>query len=135
MVAAQSLVGTEGGDDQLRVVVGPWAGVRADDRAAPSIEAGPRESGVYARFSRDGRTLSLLDPAGHSVRTLGPGAGLIAATRYDGQPPTWYVTGTDEAGVAAAVQAFGQDALTGHFAVAVPKAGGPVLGLPLDAGR
>ena len=39
--------------------------------------------------------------------------------RYRGQPPTWFVTGTDAAGVAAAVQAFNSQTLDGHFAVAV----------------
>ena len=45
--------------------------------------------------------------------------GLIAATRYMSQPPVWYVTGTDAAGVAAAVRRFGADTLDAHFAVAV----------------
>ena len=53
------------------------------------------------------------------MRSAGAGAGLIAATRYMSQPPVWYVTGTDAAGVAAAVQAFDAGTLDDHFAIAV----------------
>ena len=79
----------------------------------------PATSGVYARFEDGGQRLALLGTAGDTVRTVGAGAGLIAATRYSGQPPVWYVTGTDAAGVAAAVQAFNAGTLDEHFAVAV----------------
>jgi hypothetical protein len=44
------------------------------------------------------------------------------------QPPVWFVTGTDAAGVAAAVQAFNADTLDQHFAVAV--IGGVAIPLP-----
>jgi hypothetical protein len=36
-----------------------------------------------------------------------------------GQPPVWFVTGTDAAGVAAAVSAFNAGTLDQHFALAV----------------
>ncbi len=117
-VAAQSLFGAEGGDENLRVLVGPWNRLR-HDRAGRLLDEGPQGSGVYARFSADGRQLQLLDGEGRVVRTVGPGSGLIAATRFEDQPPTWIVTGTDDAGVAAAVQAFDEGVLSKRFAVAV----------------
>jgi hypothetical protein len=130
VLAAQSLIGTEGGDENLRVLVGPWSTLRAD-RAARLVDQGPRASGVYARFSDDGRSLALLDSDGHAVRTLGPGSGLIAATAYEDQPPTWFVTGTDAAGVAAAVQAFDEATLGTRFARGV----GDHRGIPLPVRR
>ena len=105
-------------NESLRVVVGPYATLTTDP-AADQLTRGVRTSGVYARFEGGGRRLALLDASGRVVRTAGAGAGLIAATRYMGQPPVWYVTGTDAAGVAAAVQAFNAATLDEHFAVAV----------------
>ncbi len=111
----------------LRVLVGPYATLEADP-AADELARGVAASGVYARFDNHGRTLSLLDEAGAVVRTAGPGSGLIAATRFMNQPPVWFVTGTDAAGVAAAVQAFDAGTLDQHFAVAV--LGGAAIPLP-----
>ena len=111
----------------LRVLVGPYATLTADP-AADELARGAGASGVYARFENHGRTLALLDAAGRVVRTAGAGAGLVAATRYLNQPPVWFVTGTDEAGVAAAVQAFNAGTLDQHFAVAV--LGGAAIPLP-----
>ena len=82
-------------------VVGTWDEVRAD-AAARQVEEGPDESGVFARFdpaaAPDRYELDLLDWHGGTVRTLGAGAGLVAATRFEDQAPTWVVTGTDSAG-------------------------------------
>jgi hypothetical protein len=105
-------------NESLPVLVGPYATLTS---APAALElAGPvSASGVYARFEDGGRRLALLNQAGRVVRTAGAGAGLVAATRYRGQPPTWFVTGTNSAGVAAAVQAFNSQTLDGHFAVAV----------------
>jgi Domain of unknown function (DUF4430) len=111
----------------LRVAVGTWreiAGV-SDVR---ELSAEPRTSGVYARFSASGTTLTLLDEAGRSTQTLAAGAGLIAATRNGEDAPVWAVTGTDAAGVRRAASAFDAATLRNRFAVAV-GAGGP-LGLP-----
>jgi hypothetical protein len=105
-------------NQSLRVVVGVYRTLGAD-AAAGLLAKAPAASGVYARFQDGGRRLALLDADGAVVRTAGAGAGLIAATRYNGQPPVWYVTGTDAAGVAAAVRAFGAGTLEGRFAVAV----------------
>jgi hypothetical protein len=131
VIAGQALTGTEGGGENLRVLVGPWASLRTD-RAARLIAEGPRASGVFARFTPDGRRLELLDARGHVVQTAGAGAGLIAATRYEEEPPTWFVTGTDAAGVAAAVQAFDEGTLGNRFALAVvDDRGRPVPSAPV----
>ncbi|MCW3007420.1 MAG: hypothetical protein JWP17_2046 [Solirubrobacterales bacterium] len=126
VIAGQSLVGADGGRTNMRVEVGPWDYVR-DDRAARLLDEGPGRSGVYARFSADGTQLSLLDADGHVTRTLGAGTGLIAATRYADEPPTWFVTGTDVAGVQSAVRALEEGALSRRYALAISKDRGIAL--------
>jgi hypothetical protein len=127
--AADQVLGTGSGSDSLAVVVGTWAQIKGVI-AAELLGAGPRESGVYARFAAGGAALQLDDPHGRVVRTLHGSAGLIAAT---GQPslgqPTWFVTGTDPAGVLAAARAFTVAKLRNHFAVAV--SGSTVIPIPL----
>src|ERR1022692_916680 len=54
--AALAAVSGEENELTLRVVVGPWTAVR-NSLATRSIEAGPRASGVYARFAPGGQTL------------------------------------------------------------------------------
>ena len=115
----------------LRVAVGTWreiAGV-SDVR---ELRGGPRASGVYARFSSSGTSLTLLDASGRAVQTLGGGAGLIAATRAGEDAPVWAVTGTDTTGVTRASAGFDAATLKNRFAVAV-DASGP-LALPRPAG-
>ena len=117
--AASQLLGTGSGPDTLGVVVGPWRDLESEV-AASYIEHGPGASGVYARFAgRHGSSLQLLDPAGHVVRTLGAGAGLVAATADTTSVPTWLITGTDAAGVTAAARALNAGALHDHFALAL----------------
>jgi hypothetical protein len=131
--AASQLLGTGSGPDTLGVVVGTWSEIDSDV-AASYIEHGPGASGVYARFAGvNGSSLQLLDPAGRVARTLGAGAGLIAATADSSSVPTWLITGTDVAGVSAAVAAFNQQALHDHFALAV--SGGQELPIPLEGGQ
>jgi hypothetical protein len=126
-------VGNSFVQDTLRIIVGPWRAVRGDTTAG-LLEKGPAVSGVFARPAADGRSIALLDERGRVTRTLGAGTGLIAATRVKDakeeqvSDPVWVVTGTDEAGVAAAVSALDEGALAGHFAVAL--SGGRPLGLP-----
>ena len=55
------------------------------------------------------------------ARALGPGGGLLAATRIEAQQPTWIVTGVDEAGVAAAAAALSEAELQDRFALAVEQ--------------
>ncbi len=130
---ASQLIGTGSGPDTLGVVVGTWSEVRPE-LAAQLIAHGPGASGVYARFAGPaGAKLQLLDPAGHVAQTLGPGAGLIAATADTSDAPTWLITGTDSAGVAAAARALTPQALHDHFALAVD--GTTQLPVPVQASR
>jgi hypothetical protein len=112
--------------DVLRVIVGTWPKLRSD-AAARLLESGPRTSGVYARMNATGTGLTLLDQKGSAVRTLGPGSGLVAAVRRSGDPPVWIVTGTDDAGVSAAAQAFQASDLHDDFALAIAND----VGIPL----
>jgi hypothetical protein len=105
-------------NQSLRILVGPFSTL-VDDQTADQLRDGPSTTGVYARFIDGGHKLELLNQLGQVAKTLGAGTGLIAATRLDGAPPVWFVTGTDAAGVAAAEQAFNAGTLDGHFAVAV----------------
>jgi hypothetical protein len=116
----------------LRVLVGPWAAV-SEDPALARLQDGPGGSGVYARPLADSRAIALLDPRGRVTRTLGAGSGLVAATRVQGDPPVWTVTGTDAAGVAAAAQAFVEPSLRDRFAIAVSA--GTTVPLPEDPAR
>jgi hypothetical protein len=125
-----ALAGIGPGDEPetLRVLVGSWASVRGDP-AAHQIELGPRASGVYARFAAGGATLTLLNEQGTVARTLTAGAGLIAATRYAEEAPTWVITGTNTAGVQLAAQSLEETTLADRFAVALAP-GAVVLPAP-----
>jgi hypothetical protein len=112
------------GQKLLRIVVGPWAKVR-NDPVARSLERGPAASGVFARPSSDG--FALLDEDGKVAQTQRGSVGLVAATRFGEQQPTWIVTGTDDTGVAAAAAALRSDVLTNRFAVAVVDGRGEAL--------
>jgi hypothetical protein len=103
----------------IRVLVGPWARLRSDSAAA-LIEAGPQESGVYARFERRGGEYALvgLDQGGEPSRDFGPAAGLVAATRRYEAPPIWLVTGATPAAVQAAAGLLSTAKLRDHYAVA-----------------
>jgi hypothetical protein len=116
---ASQLIGTGSGTDSLTVVVGTWRELRGEIIAS-LIDQGPGASGVYAKFSGPGgERLELLDPQGSVVKTIGAGAGLIAATAEGSSEPTWLITGTDATGVSAAAAAFTPAALRDHFALAV----------------
>jgi hypothetical protein len=129
--AAISAPGGGPAQHTLRVLVAPFAKV-AGEPAAQALLAGPSASGVYARFAAGGRSLTLLDPNGHTVRTLGAGAGLVAATRREAEAPVWLVTGTDPGGVELAARSFTASALDGRFALA--SAGGQTWPLPVVGG-
>jgi hypothetical protein len=113
----------------LRILVGPWHEVRKDI-AARTLERGPAASGVFAKPDPSGSRITLLDADGAPQQTLGPGSGLIAATSYPDQQPTWLVTGTDDVGVAAAAAAMSEDQLHDHFALAIEAGKG--LPLPVE---
>ncbi len=119
-------IGSGVGQKLLRIVVGPWSKIR-NEPAAHELETGPRSSGVFAK--PHGSTLDLLDEDGNVVQRRTGAVGLVAATRFGGQQPTWLVTGTDDAGVAAAAAALRSDVLRNRFAVAIVK--GRALTLPV----
>jgi Domain of unknown function (DUF4430) len=126
-------IGTEAArveGELLRVVVGTWEEVRADSAVA-QIEDGPAVSGVFADFelAADGEyELVGLEPGGERYSRVRGAAGLVAAVREGEQQPTWVVTGTNEAGVEAAVELLDEDSLRNHYAVAAW--GGEELPLP-----
>jgi Domain of unknown function (DUF4430) len=106
----------------LRVLVAPWPLLRGDPTAGV-IARGPAASGVFVRFSPDGRSLTLLDRDGRPTSVLHGGAGLIAATASEGHAPAWVVSGTDSQGMERAASAFAQRYLHDRFAVAVTAQG------------
>ena len=128
--ADTSAEGPEGADGEIRVLVGPWEAISGDE-AASLLAGGPQRSGVFATFAgaEPSVGLTLLDQRGRVAETLGRAAGLIAALRPDQGPPTWVVTGTDPAGVAAAVELFGED-LRDRYAVATVS-DGPTFDVPV----
>jgi hypothetical protein len=102
----------------LRVLVGQWKELRLDPTAL-RLQEGPAETGIYARPDATGRRIDVLDARGRVARTLGPGAGLVAATQQGEARPVWFVTGTDEVGLAAAAAALEEDVLRDRFAITI----------------
>lgn len=126
---APQYIGTGSGPDTLGIVVGTWPEINSEV-ASELLDYGPSASGVYARFGDGGRTLLLLNPKGQVVRTLGAGAGLVAATADSQSVPTWLITGTNTAGVIAAARALNAATLDDHLAVAVH--GTTTVPVPMD---
>jgi hypothetical protein len=121
VVAGRSAISRSAADESLRVLVAPWQRLAGREFEADSIEAGPRSSGVFARFEGGGSRLVVLDVAGRPARTLGAGTGFIATTTERERRPLWFVTGTDAAGVAAAARAFDESVLADRFALAISR--------------
>lgn len=115
----RSDISASAADESLRILIGPWKMLQGRDAESDAIDTGPGDSGVFARFDAAGDTLAVLDPSGATAQTLGAGSGLIAATRSQQRQPVWFVTGTDDAGVASAASALDPGALSGHYALAI----------------
>ena len=131
--ASKTALGAPAGKELLRFVVGTWGDVRSDG-AARLLERGPGESGVFMKVGAapgGGYRFDLLDREGAVTRTLTRGAGVVAATRFEEQQPTWVVSGTDDAGLDAAVQLLDKRILRDRYAVA-SDAGTPI-DLPTEA--
>lgn len=111
-------------EPKLRVLVGEWRTVRSSSAAA-ALERGPGASGVYAKPAPDGRSISLLDPAGRKVRRFGRGTGLVAATATDGGGMVWIVSGVDASGVGSAAKALDSGNLSNRYALIVAPDGTP----------
>jgi hypothetical protein len=124
-----SSLGAPGTEAVTRLVVAQWPRARIV-RGAPTLEEGPEESGVFARFAGDAK-LELLGDDGEVARTVRPGDGtaLIAAMRPRADELLWLVTSLDRPGLAAGVDALEEDLLRDAFAVAVT--GSEVEKLPL----
>ena len=75
-------------------------------------------------------TCSRSTPRGRLAEDLGAGAGLVAALRRGDDPPTWIVTGTEQAAVRRAASLLDERVLRDRYAVAQPPGGDP-LALPL----
>ena len=129
IVAAKGGLARNVAPETLRVVVGPWAAVRAD-RVLRQLERGPEITGVFARPAPDGRTFGLLDPSTRVVRRAGPGTGLVAATKIGVEQPVWAITGTDDAGVEAAAAALTEEALRNAYALVLERGRAEALPLP-----
>ena len=119
VVAGRSVISRSAADETVRILVAPWKRLRGREFEAQSLDRGPRASGVYARFDAAGTRLQVLDRSGAVARTLGPGTGLVAATSEAQRRPVWFVTGTDDAGVAAAARALDESVLADRFALAI----------------
>ena len=119
VVAGRSIISRSAADMTVRVLVAPWKRLRGREFEVDRIDAGPRQSGVFARFDASAQRLLVLDAAGNVARTLGAGTGLIAATRAARRQPVWFVTGTDVAGVDAAARALDESVLADRFALAI----------------
>lgn len=119
--AALGTVGEGSEEHALKVLVGAWPELRRT-AAARTVERGPATGGVYVRILQGGRRFGLLSKDGLVTRTLGAGAGIVAATRYSGSAPVWIVSGTDETGTKLAAASFDAGSLDGRFAVAVAAA-------------
>jgi hypothetical protein len=126
VVAARGGLAASFTKETLRILVGQWPAIR-EDPAAKQIERGPGTSGVFARMSPDGRSLALLDGAGHVARTLGAGAGLVAATSFEHGRPVWVVTGTDVRGLTDAAESLQSGVLRNRYALVTDR------GKPLSA--
>ena len=123
-----AVAGEGGKGAPIRVLVGTWGRLRADS-AASLVERGPAYSGVFADFvQRRGRwMLQPLDPTG--APSGGPlDAGMVAATRRGEDPPTWLVTGPDQAATMAAARSLDAGDLRDRYAVVVE--GGKAEPLP-----
>lgn len=132
VVTSSGVLGGSAGPKTLRMVVAPWSALRSLGGAVGSLTLGPAASGVFARFSKDGTQLTLLDQMGRRARVAAPGTGLIAATAVEGSEPVWIVTGIGEPAVDRAARALDPAALHNAFAVAVTPTGR--LRLPLVGG-
>lgn len=125
-----SSIGAPGVQEVTRLVVARWPRARGV-RGASTLEDGPESSGVFARFTKDGETLELLDEHGRTVRRVrsGDGVGLVMALQPRADELVWIVTALDEQGLEAGVRALNEEDLRDAFAVAATPEG--VEKLPL----
>ena len=109
-------------------------GARRPDRAA-AREGAEGLGRVRAADAPTASSSSCSTRTARPVRSLGAGSGLVAATRFLDQQPTWVVTGTDQVGVASAAAALVEERLKDHFAVALEQGREVPVPLPATASR
>lgn len=109
--------------------VGIWKDLKGSP-GMPDLSKPAATNGAFAQFTDAGSKLVLSDGLGKNAKTLGEGAGLVAAIR-DGSKTTWVVTGTDVDGVNRATESLQSVGLKNQFAVAVDGTG--QVSLPLIA--
>jgi Domain of unknown function (DUF4430) len=134
-VSARTVRHAPPGSGALRVLVGPWAKVRADP-AVDALRGSPGSTGVFATFKGPiggSGDLIGLNPRGKPVRDLGRGAGLVAALGRAGDPQTWIATGSGGPAVLRAAELLNARSLRDRYAVAA--VGGRSLPLPILGGR
>jgi hypothetical protein len=125
-----SSLGAPGTQEVARLVVAKWPRAQTV-QGASDLENGPDASGVFARFTPDGRTLELLDQNGDPVRRVhaGDGVGLVFAMQPRAEELVWVVTALDDAGLDAGARALDAGKLRDAFAVAA--SGNSVEKLPV----
>ncbi|MBI2691768.1 MAG: DUF4430 domain-containing protein [Solirubrobacterales bacterium] len=130
LTASGVVVSSQGSD---RVIVGTWNNIEDFDGVRDLTRSG-ESNGAYAQFSADGRTLTPLSADGSEGNQIKKQGGLLSAFS-DARGVVWLATGTDPAGVSAAVQLLeaGGPQLQNRFAMAVGPAG-PIV-LPERAGQ
>jgi hypothetical protein len=122
IVATGASLGATGTQEVTRVVVAPWRKAKLVSAVA-SLASGPQKSGVFARFSGDGRQLLLLDADGHVARRAPARTGLVAAFAPSDKQIVWAVTGPDERSLQFAAGALEARSLRGAYAVAAGPGG------------
>jgi hypothetical protein len=111
----------------IRVYAGPWTALRGSFErgrlnAALGVEGPAEANGFGFEVGADGKSVRVAAKFGESVSTapLGAGTGFVFAIRDAADAPAWIVSGTDDAGVLAAVGALDQAQLAGRVSAVIP---------------
>lgn len=123
--------------DVTRIYVGAWPAVRGALKgrleSGLAIEDDATRNGYGVQISADGKQLTTAPPFGQegAPQSFGAGTGLVyaftdaikgaggAATGA----PIWVVTGSDDAGAAAAAKGLSEETLAGRVAAVIPAGG------------
>lgn len=120
--------------DVTRIYVGAWPAVRGALKgrleSGLAIEDDPARNGYAVQISQDGKQLTTAPPFGQegTPQSFGAGTGLVYAftdsIKGAGDAatgaPIWVVTGSDDAGAAAAAKGLTEEALAGRVAAVIP---------------
>jgi hypothetical protein len=115
--------------DVLRIYVGTWTELQEatkGNRLTPAlaVQDKPAEQNGYGfQISADGKSVTIgaqFGKAAPTVSQYGAGTGVIFAVKDKVGATDWFVTGTDDAGAAAAAGALDETKLAGRVAAVVP---------------